>query len=130
MTAERSKTVLVIAGEFPPIKTIGRIRSAKLVEHLPAHGWHPIVLTVDRPGLYDAGLEGEIPPGAQVYRAPYPDLEETIIARLKALLGRAPSPAGPDGRPDQPIAQPREEHGGRDPAPSGGLVDKGSRLVG
>ena len=34
-----TRTLLVIAGEFPPLKTIGRIRTVKFVEHLRAHGW-------------------------------------------------------------------------------------------
>jgi glycosyltransferase involved in cell wall biosynthesis len=125
MSRSGKKTVLVIAGEYPPIKTIGRIRSAKLVEHLPKHGWTPIVLTVDRSALYDPGLEGEIPAGTQVYRAPYPDLEEQLVARVKGLLGRkgaAPAlgecaQSGSGGRT------------ARVNTGSGGLVEKGSRVL-
>ena len=33
------RTLLVIAGEFPPLKTIGRIRTVKFVDQLRQYGW-------------------------------------------------------------------------------------------
>lgn len=85
------KTVLIIAGEYPPLKTIGRIRTAKFVEHLRGLGWRPIVLTVEiRPdaGNYDPSLESEIPTDVEVYRADWPDWETSLINGVKRLLGR------------------------------------------
>ena len=36
MNKQSNKTLLVIAGEFPPLKTIGRIRTVKFVALLRA----------------------------------------------------------------------------------------------
>ncbi len=85
------KTVLIIAGEYPPLKTIGRIRTAKFVEHLRGLGWRPIVLTVEiRPNAsnYDPSLESEIPDDVEVHRASWPDWETSLIDSIKRLLGR------------------------------------------
>lgn len=85
------KTVLFVAGEFPPIKTIGRLRSTKFVEHLRDHGWIPIVLTIeagpDTPG-YDPALETEVPAGVEIVRAPRPNIETQTAAAIKRLLRR------------------------------------------
>ena len=87
-----SKTVLMVAGEFPPMKTIGRIRSAKFAQHLTELGWKVVVLTVesneDSP-VYDASLETEIAAGVEVFRAPNPNLETLAINWIKRLLGRS-----------------------------------------
>ncbi|MDZ7752544.1 MAG: glycosyltransferase [Gammaproteobacteria bacterium] len=120
-----TQNVLFIAGEYPPIKTIGRIRSAKFTEHLPKHGWNPIVLTVERPDLYDPALEAEIPKGTTVYRAPYPDIEEQYITRLKRLAGRGGPTPRQAGTANGPSAPPPAAEAA---APQG-LVDKGSRLA-
>ena len=66
MQATQTRTLLVIAGEFPPLKTIGRIRTVKFVKHLQAHGWKAIVVTIERSGLepnYDPRLLAEIADG-------------------------------------------------------------------
>ena len=86
------KTLLVIAGEFPPLKTIGRIRTVKFVEHLRASGWNSIVVTIEPSGRehnFDARLASEIPAGVEVLRAPLVDLEEQIAKGVKRLLGRS-----------------------------------------
>lgn len=97
MIGNRKKTVLIVAGEFPPLKTIGRIRSAKFVEHLRNHDWRPIVLTIEafRPGLnFDVALEKEIPVDVLVYRSEKPDLEANLVLALKRLFNRSkPDPA-------------------------------------
>lgn len=90
------KTLLVVAGEFPPVKTIGRIRTVKFVEHLRRHGWHSIVLTLQPSGSepnYDPSLLSEIATGTEVVRLPMVDLEERIALTVKRLLGR-PAQAG------------------------------------
>lgn len=89
-----TRTLLVIAGEFPPLKTIGRIRTVKFVEHLRAHGWKCIVLTLDPSGRepnYDASLLAEIADGVEVIRLPLVDLEVKIARFAKRLLGRGDS---------------------------------------
>lgn len=101
-TDQPKRTVLVVAAEFPPIKTIGRIRTAKFVEHIRQYGWEPVVLTVavePHAGTYDPALESEIPPGVPVYRVPLVDLEIALVSRIKRLLGRpaAAIPSAPAG---------------------------------
>jgi glycosyltransferase involved in cell wall biosynthesis len=92
------RNVLVIAGEYPPLKTIGRIRTAKFVEHLRHLGWNPIVLTVEvrsNSTNYDPALESEIPEGVEVHRANWPDWETNVINKIKRLLGRGSNPRLP-----------------------------------
>ncbi len=50
MQTNKTRTLLVIAGEFPPLKTIGRIRTVKFVKHLQDHGWKAIVVTLEPSG--------------------------------------------------------------------------------
>ena len=91
MEANKEKLVLIVAGEFPPLKTIGRIRTVKFVQHLLRLGWTPVVLTVDytnSDSMFDARLLGEIPDGVTVYRAPVPDIELMLVRALKKLLNR------------------------------------------
>ncbi|CCE24392.1 glycosyltransferase [Methylotuvimicrobium alcaliphilum] len=79
--------VLIIAGEFPPIKTIGRIRTAKFVQHIKTLGWTPIVLTLGiNKENHDTSLDGEIPPDVKIYRVDKPDLEKILVKKIKKLL--------------------------------------------
>ena len=85
-------TVLIVAGEFPPLKTIGRIRTTKFVEHLRGLGWKPIVLTLEANGSeanYDARLKAEVPVGIEVIRVPLVTLDERITRLAKRLIGRS-----------------------------------------
>lgn len=91
-TSASRGTVLVVAGEFPPLKTIGRIRTTKFVEHLRSLGWKAVVLTVEANGSepsYDARLLVEIPNGTDVVRVPSVTFDERIIRFVKRLLGRS-----------------------------------------
>lgn len=91
MQTNQTRTLLVIAGEFPPLKTIGRIRTVKFVEHLQAHGWKAIVVTLEPSGHepnFDSGLLAEIAGGVEVIRLPLVDLEVRIAQMAKRLLGR------------------------------------------
>ena len=107
--------MLVVAGEFPPVKTIGRLRTLKFVGHLEAYGWQAIVLTVAPNGttvVADPALADEVPEGLDVRRVACPDLEGAAARAVKRLLGRgggaraaaagggtpAPSPAASPGR--------------------------------
>jgi glycosyltransferase involved in cell wall biosynthesis len=82
-----SKKVLIIAGEFPPIKTIGRLRTVKFVQHLQSFGWTPIVLTLaTTPDTYDSSLENEIPENVEIYRINKPDIEKSIVSFIKNSL--------------------------------------------
>lgn len=85
----KNKHVLVIAGEFPPIKTIGRIRTAKFVQHLQNEGWTPIVLTIETtPSTYDAALVSEIPDGILVFRTIRTDIEQLLVNLFKPSTER------------------------------------------
>lgn len=126
---DRSRTLLVIAGEFPPLKTIGRIRTVKFVEHLRAHGWKCIVITLEPSGLepnYDASLLAEIAEGVEVIRLPLVDLEVKIARFAKRLLGRGDSTR--EGSAHNPAAG---GEGARAKAPQagGGLFDRAHGAV-
>ncbi len=93
--------VLIIAGEFPPLKTIGRIRTAKFVEHIRHLGWTATVVTLAPSGQepnYDAALIEEVPTDVDVVRVPLVTYDDRIIALAKRLLGRGGSTPGA-GRP-------------------------------
>jgi glycosyltransferase involved in cell wall biosynthesis len=59
---EGLRRVLVVAYYFPPMGLSGVQRVAKFVKYLPAHGWHPTVLTVEPAGYFafDAALLEEV----------------------------------------------------------------------
>jgi len=120
------RTVLVVAGEFPPVKTIGRIRTAKFVRHLEACGWKVVVLTVAPNGstvTADPALADEVPAGAAVVRVAVPDLEAAAARAVKRLLGRRGAPAATPAAPDSTIPSPAAA---APPAAAGrpGLLDR------
>ena len=126
---DRTRTLLVIAGEFPPLKTIGRIRTVKFVEHLRAHGWKCIVLTLEPSGQepnYDASLLAEIADGVEVIRLPLVDLEVKIARFAKRLLGRGNS-AG-EGSPSNSAAS-GEGVSAKTPQVGRGLFDRAHSVV-
>lgn len=107
------RTLLVIAGEFPPLKTIGRIRTVKFVEQLRAHGWEAVVVTLAPSGQepnFDPKLMDEIAEGVEVIRLPLPDIEAKIADFAKLLLGRkqnislSEKPIAPRGHPPQKVS--------------------------
>jgi glycosyltransferase involved in cell wall biosynthesis len=66
------KRVLMVAYHFPPLAgSSGIQRTLRFVQHLPAFGWQPLVLTI-RPSAYERtnpDLDGAIPSGTVVRRA-------------------------------------------------------------
>ena len=65
---DRSK-LLMVAYEFPPCLSAGVQRTLKFAQHLPAHGWDPVVLTTHG-GAYARRDESlPIPSGVDVRRA-------------------------------------------------------------
>ncbi|KAB2970194.1 glycosyltransferase [Zoogloea sp.] len=119
------RTLLVIAGEFPPLKTIGRIRTVKFVEQLQQYGWRSIVITLQPNGTepnYDPSLMAEITDGVEVIRLPLRDIEAEIANAVKRLLGRSPAQAAAPAGSAASV-------GMRAPAPvstqaQGGLMDR------
>lgn len=91
-----ARRVLMIAFHFPPYAmSSGVQRTLRFVQHLPAHGWQPIVLSA-HPRAFVATadeLVKEIPPGTVVERAFALD-----AARHLAIAGRHP---GFLARPDR-----------------------------
>ncbi len=67
MTA-RSK-LLMVAYDFPPCLSAGVHRTLKFAQHLPSHGWDPVVVTTTA-GAYERRDDSVSPPdGVKVHRA-------------------------------------------------------------
>lgn len=87
------KRVLMVAYHFPPFAgSSGVQRTLRFVQHLPAFGWEPIVLTV-RPQAYEqtsSDLNADVPPGIRVERAFAVDSARdlSIGGRYPAFLAR------------------------------------------
>jgi glycosyltransferase involved in cell wall biosynthesis len=94
--AAAPRRVLMIAFHFPPLAgSSGIQRTLRFVQHLPAHGWQPLVLSA-HPRAYEKvsdDLLAEVPAGTVVERAFALD-----TARHIAVRGRYP---GFLGRPDR-----------------------------
>ncbi|MES2263030.1 MAG: glycosyltransferase [Pseudomonadota bacterium] len=80
------RTVLFIAYLFPPIANSGTRRSLSFANHLPDHGWQPLVLTQVEPPphLCDRALMSEVRAGTRIERAPL--LGSNIARRLAGAL--------------------------------------------
>jgi glycosyltransferase involved in cell wall biosynthesis len=66
------KRLLMIAFHFPPMTGGSGIqRTLRFVQHLPALGWQPVVLSADPRAYLETGADllGEIPPGTVVQRS-------------------------------------------------------------
>lgn len=90
------KRILMVAYHFPPLAgSSGIQRTLRLVQHLPAHGWEPLVLTVHK-RAYERTSEDllrEVPSGVVVRRAFALD-----AARHLSIFRRY---AGASARPDR-----------------------------
>lgn len=67
-----TKRLLMVAFHFPPLAgSSGIQRTLRFVQHLPAAGWEPLVLTIDRRAYERTSddLNGEVPAGTVVNRA-------------------------------------------------------------
>ena len=79
----------MIAYHFPPLAgSSGIQRTLRFVQHLPAFGWEPIVLTAHSRSYDQTSMDlvGEVPPGVHVERAFAVD-----AARHLSIGGRYPS---------------------------------------
>ena len=94
--AQTAQRVLMVAYHFPPLAgSSGIQRTLRFVQHLPAFGWQPIVLSAS-PRAYErtsTDLDAEVPAGTIVQRAFALD-----TARHLALKGRY---IGAMARPDR-----------------------------
>ncbi len=64
------KKVLAISFYFPPFGGISVVRVAKFCKYLPAHGWQPVVLTIEPPTAdrADPGLLQEVAAACRIHR--------------------------------------------------------------
>jgi hypothetical protein len=69
------KSVIMIAYDFPPVGHAGSYRPLRFVQHLPARGWHPTVVTLENHSFrrYDPSLLAEVPTDVRVVRVPNRD---------------------------------------------------------
>jgi len=87
------KRILMVAYHFPPFAgSSGVQRTLRFVQHLPAFGWEPVVLTV-RPAAYERTsdeLNSEVSAGVHVERAFALDTAQhlTVGGRYPAFLAR------------------------------------------
>ena len=65
---DRSK-LLMVAYEFPPCLSAGVQRTLKFAQHLPSHGWDPVVLTTSASAYARRDEALPIPPEVDVRRA-------------------------------------------------------------
>lgn len=65
------KKVLIIAYDFPPMRTGGVYRPLKFAKYLPQFGWQPVILTVKNypREFMDETLLDQLPPGIRIKRA-------------------------------------------------------------
>jgi len=90
------RRVLLVSFFFPPSSVVGAVRATKLARYLPAHGWEPTVLTVDRFVSRPATL-GLDEPAPRVVRARFPDPVGAILARRRTGGRPAAATAGAPG---------------------------------
>lgn len=79
------RRILMVLYYYPPIGSIGMMRTLRIARHLPDLGWEPLVLTVseDTVAVIPCDTsEGELAVG-RVFRSRNPDIE----FKLKSLLG-------------------------------------------
>ncbi len=92
----KKKQILIIAPEFPPQISIGRIRPTKFAKHLREYGWHSSVITakVNKSLPIDMDLKKEIPEYVKVYPTTYPKIIDGMIGLAKKIY-----PKGKKGKP-------------------------------
>lgn len=88
------RRVLLVSFFFPPSNVVGAVRAAKLARYLPAQGWEPTVLTVDRFGSRPAtlALESPVP---RIVRAPFVDPVGAVLSRRCSAPGVTATAAAP-----------------------------------
>ncbi len=102
------RTVLIVAYDFPPLRTSGVYRPLKFAKYLPDFGWRPIILTVSNYAgeQMDESLLEDLPGSAKIYRAYSVELkrfEKSVFNRMYRPAAPAASSAGavPAPRPVQ-----------------------------
>lgn len=93
MKDEPIKRILLVAYNYPPIGTVGSLRTVKFVKYLPLHGWIPTVLTVgkDRSHWISSDETQDPGGGVNVIRAFFPDASaffRQVMIRLRIIPDR------------------------------------------
>ena len=86
------KSVLIIAHDFPPIRTSGIYRPLKFAKYLPEFGWQPVVVSAQPFGVgaLDDSMLRELPPDVEVIRATRPSMLDWEARIYQTLLRRDP----------------------------------------
>lgn len=92
------RTVLIVAYDFPPLRTSGIYRPLKFAKYLPEFGWRPIILTVSNytGEQKDESLLKDLPADARVYRAYSIELkrfEKSVFNKMYQPASAASAPA-------------------------------------
>lgn len=82
------KKILVISFHFPPDAAIGAVRPAELAKHLPAHGWTPVVLTVDDRYYEKTDAKRYPASGVKVFRTKKLGSIDSVYAAAKRIFKR------------------------------------------
>lgn len=106
----KSRTLFMIATDFPPLAGTNIQRTQSFVRTLPQHGWHPVVVTqaIEDLALVDLSQLERLPKDLRVERVPSPD----PFLRLKRRRGTEPVNLNMDNTTAAPAAN-------RPPAPLG-----------
>src|SRR5580698_1453686 len=78
------RKVIILSPHFPPSTLAGVHRARHLAKHLPAHGWHPIIVRADERHYTEPGdpqLAALVPPALEQVRT------GAISARLCRIAG-------------------------------------------
>jgi len=94
-----ARRCLLIAYYYPPGGGVGVQRALKFSKHLPHFGWHPVILTADRPLGIPPDPSLTVPDGVTVYRA-RPTLSfasniegaRSLVTRLMSAAMLVPEP--------------------------------------
>ncbi|MBM4117231.1 glycosyltransferase family 4 protein [bacterium] len=118
------RRVLMISHGYPPVGGSGMLRTLKFSKYLPALGWQPQVLTLQRtrhPRM-DPRLLAEVPAGTAVHRSPVWNPLDLLLwlKSLPARLAPRPAPAPGGGKARAPEAA--EESGGGEAERGGPLA--------
>lgn len=105
------KTVLMIAHDFPPIRTSGIYRPLKFAKYLSDFGWKPVIVSAQPFGLgsLDPSMLRELPENVEVVRTLRPSLLDWEARLYRAVLRRDPRDANDSVVPTGPIAPPSGE---------------------
>ncbi len=88
-SGQTPRRVLILASDFAPLPSVGRLRVQKFCKYLPRHGWEVHVVTFQPTYGADPKLLAELPPGLQVERTTVPRIIDGMIGLAKRLLSRS-----------------------------------------